>query len=310
MSVYREELLLRSKDVDMFRRLRSSELFRLLQEASIRHTEQLGMGRDKTLDKGILWVLLMQRAEIARMPEYDERIVLKSWPGRTMHLLFPRYYSIETAAGEPLLKASAVWSLIDAKTRRVVFPEKYGVAIEGAETGEEIAMPAAVAKAECSLARDFTVPYSFVDLNGHMNNTRYFDLAEDCVGEAERGRERVARVAGTERVARRFAPLLETREAAGAAQRAEAVRAAGEELPGVALVGDVEEDRIGRRVEDAQERDRELDDAEVAREVAAVGADGFDDFGADLRGERRQLVRRERLHVRGTADAGEDRAHA
>lgn len=188
MSVYREELLLRSKDVDMFRRLRSSELFRLLQEASIRHTEQLGMGRDKTLDKGILWVLLMQRAEIARMPEYDERIVLKSWPGRTMHLLFPRYYSIETAAGEPLLKASAVWSLIDAKTRRVVFPEKYGVAIEGAETGEEIAMPAAVAKAECSRARDFTVPYSFVDLNGHMNNTRYFDLAEDCVGEAERGR--------------------------------------------------------------------------------------------------------------------------
>ena len=42
MSVYREEFLLRSKDVDMFRRLRTSELFRLLQEASIRHTEQLG----------------------------------------------------------------------------------------------------------------------------------------------------------------------------------------------------------------------------------------------------------------------------
>ena len=72
MSEYREEILLRSKDVDMFRRLRTSELFRLLQEASIRHTELLGMGRDKTLDRGILWVLLMQRAEITRMPEYDE----------------------------------------------------------------------------------------------------------------------------------------------------------------------------------------------------------------------------------------------
>ena len=91
MSVYSEEILLRSKDVDMYRRLRTSELFRMLQEASIRHTEQLGMGRDKTLDRGILWVLLMQRAEIVRMPEYDERIVLKSWPGKTMHLLFPRY---------------------------------------------------------------------------------------------------------------------------------------------------------------------------------------------------------------------------
>ena len=188
MSVYREELLLRSKDVDMFRRLRSSELFRLLQEASIRHTEQLGMGRDKTLDRGILWVLLMQRAEIVRMPEYDETIVLKSWPGRTMHLLFPRYYSLETAGGEPLLKASAMWSLVDEKTRKVVFPEKYGVVIEGTETGEEIAMPGTVAKGDCTRERDFTVPYSFVDLNGHMNNTRYFDLAEDSVGAAAAGR--------------------------------------------------------------------------------------------------------------------------
>ena len=188
MSVYREEILLRSKDVDMYRRLRTSELFRLLQEASIRHTEQLGMGRDKTLDRGILWVLLMQRAEIARMPEYDETVVLKSWPGKTMHLLFPRYYALETADGESLLKASALWSLVDQSTRKVVFPEKYGVVIEGAATGEEIAMPGAVAKSECTQAQDFTVPYSFVDLNGHMNNTRYFDLAEDCVGAAAAGR--------------------------------------------------------------------------------------------------------------------------
>ena len=82
----------------------------------------------------ILWVLLMQRAEITRMPEYDETVVLKSWPGRTMHLLFPRYASLETASGEPLLKASALWSLVDAETRRVVFPEKVGVEIEGVVT--------------------------------------------------------------------------------------------------------------------------------------------------------------------------------
>ena len=71
MSEYREEILLRSKDVYMFRRLRTSELFRLLQEASIRHTEQLGMGREMTLDKGLLWIVTLQEAEIARMPVYD-----------------------------------------------------------------------------------------------------------------------------------------------------------------------------------------------------------------------------------------------
>ena len=187
MSVYSQTLLLRSKDVDLYRRLRTSELFLLLQEAAIRHTEQLGMGRDKTLDKGILWVLLMQRAEITRMPEYDEEIVLKSWPGKTMHLLFPRYASLETSSGEPLLKASALWSLVDANTRKVVFPEKYGVEIDGTVTGDEIAMPSAVRRIDGDREQTFTVPYSFVDLNGHMNNTRYFDLAEDCIGAAAAG---------------------------------------------------------------------------------------------------------------------------
>ena len=187
-TVLKQEFLLRSKDVDLHRRLRTSRLFELLQEASIRHTEELGMGRDKTLDKGILWIVGLQRAEISRMPVYDEQIVLKSWPGKTMHLFFPRYYQMETKTGEVLLKASALWTLVDEQTRKVVFPEKYGVVIEGTVTGEEIALPASPRKLELTETVPFQIPYSYVDLNGHMNNTRYFDLAEDCIPASREGR--------------------------------------------------------------------------------------------------------------------------
>jgi len=188
MSVYREELLLRSKDVDLFRRLRTSRLFELMQEASIRHTEQLGMGRDKTLDKGILWVVTLQKAEIVRMPEYDEQVVLSSWPGKTMHLFFPRYYRISDEQDRTLVSASALWTLVDAKTRRMAFPDRYGVEIEGVETGQEIALPSAIARMQTGSTTPFKVPFSYVDLNGHMNNTRYFDLAEDLIPAAAEGR--------------------------------------------------------------------------------------------------------------------------
>ena len=188
MSMLIEGLRLRSKDVDLHRRLRTSRLFELLQEASIRHTEELGMGRDKTLDKGILWIVGLQRAEISRMPEYDEEIVLKSWPGKTMHLFFPRYYQMETEEGEILLRASALWTLVDEQTRKVVFPEKYGVVIEGEITGQEIGLPSSPRKLELTEAVPFQVPYSYVDLNGHMNNTRYFDLAEDCIPASREGK--------------------------------------------------------------------------------------------------------------------------
>ncbi len=181
MSVYRYEYTILSSDTDAKRRLRLSRLFTMLQEASIAHTTELGMGREKTLDRGLLWIVTLQKAEIVRLPEYDERIRLKSWPGKTMHLLFPRYYRIEDEKGSELVSASALWALMDEKTRRVVFPEVYGVKIRGVHTGKEISFPSAPKTPSAGETGEFAVPYSYVDLNGHMNNTRYFDLAEDLM---------------------------------------------------------------------------------------------------------------------------------
>ena len=179
MSIYRTEYTILSSDTDANRRLRLSRLFTMLQEASIAHTTALGMGREKTLDRGLLWIVTLQQARITRLPEYDEPIRLRSWPGRTMHLLFPRYYRIEDRRGNALVEASALWALMDEKTRRVVFPEVYGVKIRGVHTGKEIPLPVAPKMPKGDVTDAFVVPYSYVDLNGHMNNTRYFDLAED-----------------------------------------------------------------------------------------------------------------------------------
>ena len=189
MDIYERSYKILSMDVDMDRRLRPSVLFSMLQEASIAHTEELGVGREKTLDRGLLWIISLQAVEIDRMPEYDEEIVLRSWPGESLHLIFPRYFSIETAQGEPLLKASSLWTLIDQNTRKLIFPEKYGVFIEGERTGSEIALPSAPRPIPCTGSRRFQVPYSYIDINGHMNNARYLDLALDCIHDKVSGME-------------------------------------------------------------------------------------------------------------------------
>ena len=116
--MYRIPYQILSSDTDANRTLRLSRLFTLLQEASIAHTTLLGMGRERTLDRGLLWIVTLQRAQILRLPVYDERIVLKSWPGKTMHLLFPRYYRIEDEQGHALVAASALWARSVLQTAR------------------------------------------------------------------------------------------------------------------------------------------------------------------------------------------------
>ncbi len=191
--MYEKEYRILSSDTDAERRLRLSRLFTLFQEASIAHTTELGMGREKTLDRGLLWIVTLQQAEVTRLPVYDERITLFSWPGNTMHLLFPRYYRVEDGEGETIVRGSAFWALMDCGTRRVVFPEEFGIEIAGERTGAEPALPPAPRSPKDGETDRFTIPYSYVDLNGHMNNTRYFDLAEDRMPEELRS-GRLARV--------------------------------------------------------------------------------------------------------------------
>ena len=179
MSVYEKSYRLLSSDVDAQQRLRLSRLFTFLQEASIAHTTALGMGREKTLDKGLLWIVTLQQVKVDRLPVYDEDVKLLSWPGETMHLYFPRYYRMEDREGRTLLTGSALWALMDRESRKMVFPEDHGVRIDGEKGERPLPLPAAPKPAREGTREEFTVPYSYVDLNGHMNNTRYLDLAED-----------------------------------------------------------------------------------------------------------------------------------
>lgn len=181
--VYSTTKTLLADDVTMQRNLRPSVLMRWLQEVSIAHTEALGAGRAKTLDKGALWVVCRVLLEIENLPCYDETVTLSSWAGDTMRVLFPRYYELTDKGGTPLVKASAVWLLMDAKKRKMVFPENYGVVVPGIKTGREIPLSFGVSLGEQEKTKRFKVAYSQVDINGHMNNAKYLDCMEDVLGK-------------------------------------------------------------------------------------------------------------------------------
>ncbi|MCR4675972.1 MAG: hypothetical protein K5634_01935, partial [Sphaerochaetaceae bacterium] len=70
--IYEKDYKILSSDVDMYRRMKVGRLFTEFQEASIAHTTELGMGREKTLDRGFLWVVVLHRAQVERMPVFDE----------------------------------------------------------------------------------------------------------------------------------------------------------------------------------------------------------------------------------------------
>ena len=90
-----------------------------------------------------------------------------------------RYYSVTDESGEEIIRGSALWMLMDMNTRKMIFPEAEGISIEETVTGNEYAFPKSIKPAETDSIYSMTVPYSFTDINGHLTNTKYFDIADD-----------------------------------------------------------------------------------------------------------------------------------
>ena len=100
----------------------------------------------------------------------------------------------------------------------------------------------------------------------------------------------VERMRRAERVVFALAALGEAAQAAALAQRADAVAPPGQDLVRIALVADVPDQPVARRVEDIMDRGGQLDHAEPRAEMPAGGADRGDRLGAQLVGELAQLL--------------------
>ena len=194
--IYERTLRIRSEHVNRNRILRTSALFRLLQETSIAHTQDLGFGREKTLDKGLLWVISRQIVSIRKMPCYDDDIVIRSWPGDMLHVFFPRFYEIRMN-GECIIQGEALWLLMDADTRTMIFPAEHGILIPGIPEGPASGISSAIRAPEDAVpvfSQTMMPRFSEIDINGHINNANYFDIIDDLLPEEVTGHFRPERI--------------------------------------------------------------------------------------------------------------------
>ncbi len=177
---YTTEITVLSSQCDQFQVFRMASLFQLLQEISIADVEKAGYAHNRTLDQGLLWVISRMRVELDRPICYGERLRVSTIAGKRAHMMFPRYYEIQDEGGRTIMRGSAVWLLISRETRLPVTPEEYDIDIPGVSEKGMPQLPMGLRSIESDIPAIIRkVMYSDIDLNGHMNNTRYLDWIDD-----------------------------------------------------------------------------------------------------------------------------------
>ena len=157
--------------------LSTRELFFRLQEAANAQCAAYRLTGDDLREKGLMWVVLRYLVRVPRWPEPGETVRVLTWPGETRHGMYLRYFRL-VKGEECLMEGSSLWAVVDRQSRRMLQPNQSGVEIPAQHTGMESRPPMAPKRRETVETGLFTVPEDYLDGNGHMNNTRYFDLGQ------------------------------------------------------------------------------------------------------------------------------------
>jgi acyl-ACP thioesterase len=172
-----------SYHADFKQQLAAVPLFYFLQESAWRHANSRGFGWSHLAERNEFWVLAKMHLQIQRMPSWTEKIRLETWGKEPELLTAFRDFEFFDIDNQSIIRATSSWHILNMQTHRPTalshfagnFPIVNRHAIK--EKPQKIQIPASNA---VKSAVDAVLP-SDIDMNQHVNNTRYVQWAMDCI---------------------------------------------------------------------------------------------------------------------------------
>ena len=171
------------RDVDFLKNVKLSSVFSYLQDAASLAADHLGYGISTLVENfDVVWVLAKIRVEIDRLPEWDEELTIVTWPLEPKRVEFERDFYIIDKKGDIIIKAVSVWVLMDIKKRRLKRADTVGIQYANIENKRALEVKPGKLKdfGQLQSVYEKVIGYSDIDINGHLNNSKYVDYIMDC----------------------------------------------------------------------------------------------------------------------------------
>lgn len=182
--IYQETFLLRTPQCDFTGHWRLSDILCVMQEMAGAHAHLLGCGRAETLKDNIVWVLSRTELVMNRYPRLGETLRVETFPTANKRWFFPRHFLFYDQEGAVIGKAATLWLLMDFVQRKMALSQQVlGCIPDNAGLTPPLGMPGNIPLLEGEALSFAQVPaYTDLDINGHVNNTRYGDWLCNALG--------------------------------------------------------------------------------------------------------------------------------
>ncbi len=190
--VRREQLSIKSYEVDSTGTLKLYALMNHFQEIAGIHATELGWGYESLEKRKVFWVLSRIKIYVSRLPAWREGVTLETWPVGVDKLFAVRDFRMTDGDRNNLLTAVSAWLLLERESYR---PQKVGMItdpiFQRGVQGNIHETPGKIGQGgELELRYEKKVLPSDLDVNNHVNNAEYVKWIVDSF-DADRARRRV-----------------------------------------------------------------------------------------------------------------------
>ncbi len=157
-------------------------LMRYFQQVAHIHAAQLNVGYHLLKERNIYWVLTGINLQTGQLPEFDVEFTVETWPRENIRLFSMRDFMVYSNQ-KIVARATTSWLMVDANSKRPVRPESILQGIKFLSEKKAISSELLTIEncEDYNYRENRIVQFSDLDINRHVNNTRYIEWVFDAI---------------------------------------------------------------------------------------------------------------------------------
>jgi len=156
----------------------------ILEETAGMHSSSIGYGLNDIPNTNISWALLNWKVQVIKRPQYLDKVTVKTWTRFKTKIYTYRDFEVYDKNNNLLIIATSKWIFIDTEKECISkiddsFYEKY--LPEDKSVFGIVEVPKLVEPSNSEEIFEYIVKRSDIDINSHMHNTNYLNLAYEAL---------------------------------------------------------------------------------------------------------------------------------
>ena len=172
------------KHITLGNKVTNKALLSFMENLACLHSDKVGYGILDIPRTKLVWLLLDWRLKVIKRPDYGEELLVKTWSKGMEKCYAYREFEVYNEKDELVAIATSKWVLMNIEKGSI---ERANNIIDSAYEKEEkeVISKEEIAKLkepeDCISKIDYMPRKTDMDINGHLNNLNYLDIAYEAI---------------------------------------------------------------------------------------------------------------------------------